>query len=149
MKKVAKILFPMDFAESVEPLLPWVETFVKKFDATLYVLYVTQDLSDFSSFYVPHGNIKKFTEEVKKAAESKMAITAKEVFRDFPKLETRVALGAPAEKILELAKKEGIDLIIMGTHRRKGLERTIFGSVCDKVLRSSPIPVITIPPEQG
>jgi len=146
MKQVTKILFPIDLTESVESLMPWVKTFVSKFDATLYVMYVTQDLSDYSSFYVPHSNIKKLSEEVLKAAESKMAVLAKEVFRGFPKLETRVAMGSPAEKILELVNKEGIEVIVMGTHGRKGLERRIFGSVCDKVVRSSPIPVITLPP---
>ena len=48
--------------------------------------------------------------------------------------------------IIETAKKEGVDLIIMGTHGRKGLERAIFGSVCDKVVRTAPCPVLTINP---
>ena len=54
--------------------------------------------------------------------------------------------GSPADKIVETAKKEGVDLIIMGTHGRKGLERAIFGSVCDKVVRNAPCPVVTINP---
>jgi len=51
-----------------------------------------------------------------------------------------------AEKILELAKKEKIDMIIMGAHGRKGLDRAIFGSVADKVVASAPCPVLTIHP---
>jgi len=146
MKKVEKILFPIDFAESFETLLPWVSTFVNTFDATLYVLFVAQDLADFSSFHVPHGNLQKFQEETLKAAQQKMSATAKEAFKTFKKVEARVAQGAPADKILEVAKKEGVDLIIMGTHGRKGLERAIFGSVCDKVVRSAPCPVLTVNP---
>jgi nucleotide-binding universal stress UspA family protein len=57
-----------------------------------------------------------------------------------------VAQGAPADKIIETAKKEGVDLIIMATHGRKGIERAIFGSVCDKVVRTAPCPVLTINP---
>ena len=63
MKKINKILFPIDFAEDFETLLPWVSTFVNGFDATLYVLFVAQSLADFSSFYVPHGNLQQFQEE--------------------------------------------------------------------------------------
>jgi nucleotide-binding universal stress UspA family protein len=146
MKKIEKILFPIDFAEHFEALFPWVSTFVNEFDATLYVLFVAQDLADVSSFHVPHGNLQQFQEEVLKAAQKKMSITAKEEFKGFKKVEARVAQGAAADKIIETAKKEGIDLIIMGTHGRKGLERAIFGSVCDKVVRMAPCPVLTVNP---
>lgn len=146
MKKVEKILFPIDFAEKFETLLPWVSTLVNTFDATLYVLFVAQDLRDFSSFHVPHGNLQQFQAEALQAAQQKMSVTAKEAFKAFKKVEARVAQGAAADKIIETAQKEGVDLIIMGTHGRKGLERAIFGSVCDKVVRSSPCPVLTINP---
>ena len=146
MKKIEKILFPIDFAENFETMIPWVSTFVNCFEATLYVLFVAQDLADFSSFHVPHGNLQQFQEEVLKAAEKKMSATAKEELKTFKKVEARVAQGAPADKIIETAKKEGVDLIIMATHGRKGLERAIFGSVCDKVVRTAPCPVLTINP---
>jgi nucleotide-binding universal stress UspA family protein len=146
MKKIEKILFPIDFAENFETLLPWVSTFVNSFDATLFVLFVAQDLGDFTSFHVPHGNLQQFQEEALKAAEKKMSVTAKEEFKAFKKVEARVAQGSPAEKIIEAAQKESVDLIIMGTHGRKGIERAIFGSVCDKVVRNAPCPVLTINP---
>jgi nucleotide-binding universal stress UspA family protein len=146
MKQVKKILFPIDFAESYDSLLPWVSTFVEKFDATLYVVFVAQDLSSYSTFYVPHGNIQSFQEEAQLAAEKRMAVAAKDQFKSFSKLETRVLMGSPAEKILDLAKQENIDLIIMGAHGRKGLERAIFGSVADKVATGALCPVMTIHP---
>jgi nucleotide-binding universal stress UspA family protein len=147
MPKVEKILLPIDFAEKYEAFLPWVSTFVEKFGATLYVLFVAQDLSEFSAFYVPHASIQGFQEEALEAAKKKMAAAVQESLKQFPKLETRVAVGSPANKILELAAKEKIDLIIMGTHGRKGLERTIFGSVADKVVQGAPCPVVTLRPE--
>ena len=129
MKQVKKILFPIDFTSHFENLLPWVKTMAGKFDATVYVLFVAQDLSNFSTFYVPHGNIQSFQQEAVASARKKMAAAAQEFFKDFAKLETRVELGSPADKILELATKEKIDIIIMGVHGRKGLDRAIFGSV--------------------
>jgi nucleotide-binding universal stress UspA family protein len=146
MKQVQKILFPIDFTAHFESLVPWVSTFAEKFGATVYVLFITQDLSNFSTFFVPHGNIQSFQEEAVTSAKKKMAAVAQDSFKGFPKLETRVDVGSPAEKILELANKEKIDLIIMGVHGRKGLDRAIFGSVADKVVQSAPCPVLTVHP---
>ena len=144
MPKVERILFPIDFAEPFETFLPWVHTFVEKFGATLYVMFVAQDLSEFTSFYVPHTSIQDFQEETLEAAKKKMAAAVQESLNKFPKLETRVAVGSPAAEILNFAAKEKIDLIIMGTHGRHGLERTIFGSVADKVVQGAPCPVVTL-----
>jgi len=144
MQKIQKILFPIDFSEKFDTLLPWVSTFVDTFGATLYVVFVAQDLSEFSTFYVPHTTIKNFQDEALAAAKKKMAAVVQESFKKFPKLETRVDVGVPAEKVLEIAKTEGIDLIIMATHGRKGLERTIFGSIADQIIQAAPCPVLAV-----
>ncbi len=144
MKQVQKILFPIDLSEKFETLVPWVSTFVNTFDATLYVLFVAEDLKSIS--FIPHVSLDQLQQEAVKAAEQKMAAAKQEFFKDFKKLETRVAMGKPAEKILEFAKKEGINLIIIGTHARRGLEAKIFGSVAQKVARDAEVPVLTIHP---
>jgi nucleotide-binding universal stress UspA family protein len=146
MKQIKKILFPIDFTSHFESLLPWVSTFAGKFDATVYVLFVAQDLANYSTFYVPHGNIEDFQKQAIDSAKKRMATAVQEFFKNFPKLETRVESGAAAAKIVELAKKEKIDMIIMGAHGRKGLDRAIFGSVADKVVQSAPCPVLTVHP---
>lgn len=138
----------MILLSNLRTFLPWVSTFVEKFGATLYVLFVAQDLSEFSSFYVPHASIQSFQEEAVAAAKKKMAAVVQESLKKFPKLETRIAVGAAGAKILETAQKEGIDLIIMGVHGRKGLERTLFGSVADQIVQSAPCPVVTIRPKK-
>ena len=146
MKQVKKILFPIDFAANFETLVPWVKTFADKFDATVYVLFVAQDLAHFASFYVPHGNIEEFQQQAIDSARKRMTAAVEEFFQKFPKLETRVELGSPAEKILALVKQENVDMIIMGAHGRTGLDRVIFGSVANKVVKSAPCPVLTIHP---
>jgi nucleotide-binding universal stress UspA family protein len=146
MKQVQKILFPIDFASNFETLVPWVKTLAEKFDATVYVLFVAQDLSHFATFYVPHGNIEDFQQQAIDSARKRMAAAKEEFFTKFPKLETRVELGSPAEKIMAFAQKEKVDMIIMGAHGRAGLERVIFGSVANKVVKSASCPVLTIHP---
>ena len=146
MKQVNKILFPIDFASNFEPLVPWVSTLAGKFEATVYVLFVAQDLAHFASFYVPHGNIEEFQQQAIDSAKKRMAAAVEEFSKKFPKLETRVELGAPAEKILAFAEKEKIDMIIMGTHGRDALQRAIFGSVANKVVKSASCPVLAVHP---
>jgi nucleotide-binding universal stress UspA family protein len=55
-------------------------------------------------------------------------------------------IGDAGEEIVRTAEKEGIDLIVMGTHGRKGLDRTLFGSVAGFVVKHSSVPVLTVNP---
>jgi nucleotide-binding universal stress UspA family protein len=149
MKKIKKILFPINFVDKYWIYLPWVTTFTELSGATLYLLYVTQDLEEIASLYAPPESIQRFQEKAMRAAQEKMEGAAQKFFNNFSKLETRVAVGKPAQKILEVANQERVDLIIMGTHGRKGLEYTIFGSVCREVLRDASCPVVSINPQKA
>jgi nucleotide-binding universal stress UspA family protein len=67
-------------------------------------------------------------------------------------LKVRIRLeegGPPARRILEVAAAEAADVIVVGTHGRKGLERAFLGSVADRLLRQAPCPVLTVQPSLG
>lgn len=59
-------------------------------------------------------------------------------------VEGEILTGAAYKKIIEYAKDHDVDLIVMGTHGRKGVSRVILGSVAEKVMRNSEIPVLTV-----
>ena len=61
-------------------------------------------------------------------------------------IEAKVLVGDVAEEIIRHAEETSMDLIVMGTHGYKGIEKVMFGSVAEKVVRSSPCPVLTINP---
>ncbi len=71
-------------------------------------------------------------------AQEKLAEVSHEVF---------VASGNAAPEILNLAAEQHIDLIVMGTHGRKGVSHFFLGSVAQRVVRESPVPVLTIHPK--
>ncbi len=71
-------------------------------------------------------------------AEEKLAGVARQVF---------VASGNAGPEILKLAAEQKIDLIVMGTHGRKGISHFLLGSVAEHVVRESPVPVMTIHPK--
>lgn len=60
------------------------------------------------------------------------------------RLNVRIERGDPASVIVRVADTEGYDLVVMGTHGRTGVRRTVLGSVAEKVVRLSPIPVLTV-----
>jgi nucleotide-binding universal stress UspA family protein len=59
---------------------------------------------------------------------------------------TAVASGTPAVEIVRYAARQGIDLIVVGTHGRTGVSRALLGSVAEKVSRTASCPVLTVPP---
>ena len=61
-------------------------------------------------------------------------------------VETRATAGEPAHDILECARSLPADLVVMGTHGTSGFQHLVLGSVAEKVLRSAPCPVLTVPP---
>jgi nucleotide-binding universal stress UspA family protein len=67
-----------------------------------------------------------------------------EELRGYKEIEYRVLKGVPSEEILKFADEQGADLLIIGTHSRKGLERIIFGSTAEKVVRHARCPVLTV-----
>lgn len=146
MKKIQRILFPIDLASSYETLIPWVQGFADQFNAAVYLLFVLPEVPSFITVYARSIDIKSCRERVQVAANKKMADVVKDLFKDFPKLKTSVEFGAPAEKILEFANREKIDLIVMGSRGRKGIQLALLGSVAATVAQAAPCPVVIIHP---
>jgi len=59
-------------------------------------------------------------------------------------VETTTVEGRPSREIVSVAREEGVDCIVMGTHGRAGIDRLILGSVAERVVRTAPVPVVTV-----
>jgi nucleotide-binding universal stress UspA family protein len=80
-------------------------------------------------------------------AKEYLAKVADRLGKDGVATRTEIARGDPAQEILLYAEKEGVDLIIISTHGRSGVTRWAFGSVADKVIRHSTMPVLIAVPK--
>ncbi len=146
MKDFKKILFPVDLTGASQGVVPYVAAMGTKFNAEIHLLYVGRIFEQLQSIYVPHPSIKQMETDILAGAAKKLGEFAEEFFETCPSCQKKVVIGETAEEIIDYAKKEKMDLIIMGTHGRKGLEKMLFGSVAEKVVRMSPVPVLCVNP---
>jgi len=146
MREIKKILFPVDLSEVSSKLAPDVIAMGQKFGAEIHLFFVAGSFEKFTTFYIPHPSLQNFGDEVLKGGQKKLKEFVEEFFSAYPKLKTVVVQGDPAEEVLKYIADEKIDLVIMGTHGRKGLDRILFGSVANQVVQNSPAPVLTINP---
>jgi nucleotide-binding universal stress UspA family protein len=148
MKTVSKILFPIDFSASAQKLVPAVKTMAEKFDADVHLLFVARVLQYFTSIHVPHPSVDQFEQKVIEGAQKKLAEFKEENFGGWTKLIATVRSGDISEEILNYISDNGIDLLIIGTHGRKGLDRIVFGSVAERVMKGAAVPVLLINPHR-
>jgi nucleotide-binding universal stress UspA family protein len=98
--------------------------------------------------YVPHPSISRFEKEVIEGAERRLYEFVDEHFSDFANTKAVVVAGDASEEIINFIEEQNIDLVIMGTHGRKGMDKIIFGSVAERVLKTSPVPVMVVNPHK-
>jgi len=92
------------------------------------------------------GVVAELAVRIPREAEEMLVAQAKRLER--PSLEVRSVLkeGDPRDGILHVAEAEHADLLVMGTHGRRGLSRALIGSVAEAALRTAPCPVLTVHP---
>jgi nucleotide-binding universal stress UspA family protein len=147
MLEIKRVLFPVDFTENESKILPYVLSVSEKYDARIYLLHVVEDLPKWESgFYIPHIPWDQYREEALKGAGKALDRVCKKRLKGCPNFQKMIVSGDPAQEILKTIETEAIDLVIMGTHGRKGLEHVFFGSVAENVVKKSPAPVLTINP---
>ena len=149
MKKFKKILFPVDLSESSEKIVPYVQSMAENFDAAIHLLFAAGAFEYFTSIYVPHRSINKFEHEIIEGAEKKLYEFMDKHFKEFQGTKATVVAGDASEEIVKYIESKKIDVVVMGTHGRKGLDKVMFGSVAERVIKTSPIPVLVVNPHKA
>jgi len=144
MTAFKKIVFATDFSESSDHAFGCVLSMAKCFKSRILILHVINELVDLRGFYVPHIAFDKLEEEMEAGARKMMDKFLQARMADYKDFASFVKPGVPCDEILNLVQEQGADLIIMGTHGRTGLDHVLFGSTAEKVVRKSPVPVMTI-----
>ena len=146
MLQLQKILFPTDFSKCAEQALAHAVFLAEKYGAEIHVLHVITIFEDQPS--VVSNEIAETKEMVRKLediAEKQLNKIVDSHSADDIKITTEVKRSlSAAPAILEYASENKIDLIVMGTHGRRGLGHLLLGSAAEEVIRLAPCPVFTI-----
>jgi nucleotide-binding universal stress UspA family protein len=138
------ILFATDFSESSDHAFRYALSMAKRFNARLVIIHVINEPVDLRGFYVPHISFDKLEEEIEEGAQKMMEKFCRTYIRDYDNYESFIVPGIPYEEVIKKGLESHADLIVMATHGRTGLDHVLFGSTAEKVVRKSPIPVMTI-----
>ncbi len=162
------VLYPTDGSEGSDAAVEHVRALASSFDATVHVLSVvdTRD-ADFGlsgAFFESEPGMsgdakggesgmvggRDDPENVRAARVERRETLVSNVADHFDGVPTTTAVeaGTPHETILAYADDNDVDLVVMGTHGRTGVERYLLGSVTEKVVRLSDVPVVTVRPDQ-
>ena len=147
-----KVLIALDYNPTAQKVAETGHRLAKAMNARTIVLHVISDPTYYSSLnYSPIMGFDSFsnvvetdtTDELKKTAQKFLDKSKQHLGDD--EIETVLKSGDFGETILQTATDLNVDIIVMGTHGRSGLEKILMGSVAEKVLHHSSIPLFIIP----
>lgn len=137
--RIRHILAPTDFSAAAERALAMALELAGVFDARVTLLHV------WSMPYTAYAEGLTWPlDEMERAARSALDRTLANAREVHPKVEALLREDGDWAQILEVANERDVDLIVMGTHGRRGLPHFVLGSVAEKVVRLSPVPVLTV-----
>ncbi len=146
MSTIKKIICALDLADHGKLVADYASMLAKLSGASIVAVYAAPTMTQYTGFHVPPNTIDDFVGEIVTGANKAMADFVEANFAGV-EVRSEVVVGYAAEEILALAEREEADLIVMGTHGRSGFDRILFGSVAEKVVKNSNVPVMTIRPQ--
>jgi nucleotide-binding universal stress UspA family protein len=144
------LLVAVDFTPFSEEALFFAGQLAEKLKAQLLVLHVIHDPAEAPGFYAQKGKKKKFLRSMEEAAEEMMEEFLLKMRQAYPdqvpikKAKPLLVVGTPVTRIVEIAEKKQVDMIIIGSHGRTGLAHLLIGSKVQRVVQLSSIPVTVV-----
>ncbi|WP_227356848.1 universal stress protein [Haladaptatus salinisoli] len=139
-----RILLPTDGSETTEKAVRQALDIAATYDATLHVVSVVDQ-----TVVPPDVRADILYDELEDEADDAVDDIKTKASEAGIDVETAVLRGTPHRAILDYADDHDIDLVVMGTHGRRGLDRYLLGSVTEKVVRISDVPVLTVRMEEA
>lgn len=146
--ELRRILFPTDFSEPAKQAQHYAIALADKFDSELHLLHVVPQITiplpeASSSWTLPESDLQQQVED----AQMRLLQEIGPQWIDRHRAVQAVKIGYVVEEIVQYAKDEEIDLIVLGTHGHTGLTHLLMGSTAEKVVRLATCPVLTVHPK--
>ena len=146
MTTYKRILVPLDFSDPSARALEHAKTLAERFEASLELLHVVPNpfMANATSLYVGMPLPQDFLKELEQDARQRLDAALTSAERAHFKARSIVRVGDPLFEIVEYARTERVDLIVMGTRGRTGMSHLFLGSVAERVVRTAECPVLTV-----
>ncbi len=141
------ILVPLDGSKLAECVLSHVETLVRGSQAKRVIFArVVEPFHQYPTgdYVLPESQVQKVEAESKAAAEKYLKDIVSRSRYNGVRVDSAVLYGSVADILAEFASKNQVDIIVIATHGRSGVSRWVWGSVADRILRSSCVPVLMV-----
>lgn len=147
MSGFKRILVPTDFGKASQRALEIAIALAIQNAAELTLLHVYQfgpTGGELDFEHLPDDRVRPFEQQVRQPLDAALAFAR----TTLPTAKALLRGGHPRERILEVARERGIDLIVMGTHGQRGILHELIGSVVERIVQLSPVPVLTVRAEK-
>ncbi len=144
MLKIERILCPVDFSEFSAKAFEYAYSLTRHYGSKLYLEHVIQPLTSAYPYYAFPDSVNQVFWNLTTEAEKLLRELARKHLQNGVQPNFIVHNGLPVESILSFAQEKAVDLIVMGTHGRQGLDRLTMGSVTEKILRKARCPVLAV-----
>ena len=143
-----KILVPIDFSEHSRKTISYAIRFASRYNATLQLLHVFE-IPDYAA--TPYGRqpqacnqIKSLVDAAEYEVRENLIALENQLLNAGLKAEAYLRVGYPFDEIVQMAKRLGVDLIIIGSHAYTGITRLLLGSTAGRVVERAPCPVLIV-----
>lgn len=142
-----RICCPIDFSDASRAAMETAAELARRFGAELVLLHAYP----VPGYTFPDGSVvasPRMMQELADQAERHLGEWRADAERlvGAPRVSAEKAVGEPAAEILSFAGQRGVDLLVLGTHGRTGLQHALMGSVAERVVRRAHCPVLTVRP---
>jgi len=139
---IQRILVPHDFSETAQAALDYALDLAQKLGAGITVVHAYE----YPVLAYPEGPAltADLMRQVQTAAGAALDAVVTKSRRPGIAIDSALRQGPPWSEVIAAAKEGKADLVVIGTHGRKGLSRALLGSVAEKVVRTAPCPVLTV-----
>jgi len=144
MIKLNKILLPTDFSDFSAYAASFAVSFAVDYKAKLYILHVIELPLGMPGLFKMGATEKELERQTNELVQQELKSASTEDILGTLNYKVAYRQGKPFAEIIKFAQDEGIDMIVMGTRGRTGIESVLLGSTAEKVLRKSPVPVFVV-----
>jgi len=141
---IRHILCPVDLTPACRGVMTTAGAMASRFGADLTILHAVYDPLNVAYSHIPHPPLEQLREEMIRSAEETLRTEMQQALGPAPRASLVVVAGSPFQQIIRHARTHNVDLIVMGTEGKTGLNHAIMGSTAEQVVRRAPCPVLSL-----